>query len=164
MLWWTTLHSAPKHTGQPQTHGSSRGTGWDPEGSGKEGRMERKVGWSKAGQSSRHGQPRAVSTAQHAAQHTAQRIAGHTAYHRAGPAAPRQGPGAWCPSPASAFRILLFQRPRLGDLEEKVLAQGLELGHAVPLLSLGPVGICLPPALHFLSPPIASSKPSGSRD
>lgn len=49
-------------------------------------------------------------------QHT-QHTAGQIVYRRAGPAAPCQALRARCPSLASAFRIFLFQRQRLHDLE-----------------------------------------------
>lgn len=99
-----TFHSVPRPMHEPQTHAgspriwraSSKGTGWGPQGMGR-----RQAGVRRAGAD--------ASTAQH--------TAGQTAYHRAGPAAPRQAAGARCPLLASAFRVFLFQRQRLHDLE-----------------------------------------------
>lgn len=92
---WGTL--GQKHFTLSKTHGHacSRGTGWGLRVVGG-GRQDRGSGAD-------------ASTAQH--------TAGQTMYRRAGPAAPRRAPRARCPSLASAFRIFLFQRQRLHDLE-----------------------------------------------
>ena len=114
---------------------------------GKAGRMEE-------GRAEQRAQ--AAQNAQHSTAHSTQHTAGQAAYRRAGSAAPRQAPGAWRPSPASAFKILLFRRQRLDDLKGS-LGPG-------PRAGPGPFSVCLPPALLFLFFPIASSKPSGPRD
>lgn len=94
--------------------------------------MERKAEARKAGALAA---PKAHTA--HGTRHTA----GQTAYRRAWPIAPRRAPPAWCPSPASAGGILLFQRRQgLTDLEGSPGpgAGAAGLGHpapAVPALS-----------------------------
>lgn len=98
----------------------------------EEGRMERKAEARKAGALAA---PKAHTA--HGTRHTA----GQTAYRRAWPIAPCRAPPAWCPCPASAGGILLFQRRQgLTDLEGSPGpgAGAAGLGHpapAVPALS-----------------------------
>lgn len=102
----------------------------------------------------RQGRAAGTGSKEGPAQQNTQHTAGQAAYRRAGSTAPGQAPGTWRPSPASAFKILLFQRQRLNDLEGSLDpgpgAWGL--GRPVPLLSLVLlVCACLPPALPVFS-------------
>ena len=141
-----TLHSVLKHTARPWTRGSvppTPSTLMHPWGLrlGPKGKWGGGTEWK-----GRQGRAADTGSTERPAQQSTQHTAGQAAYRRAGSTAPGQAPGPWRPSPASASKILLFQRQRLDDLEGS-LEQGLGLGAGPPCPPAvpGPFSACLPP-------------------
>lgn len=107
---------------------------------GTKGKVRRRAEWKGRQKRGRPGPWLPQRPTQHTA-HGTRHTAGQTAYRRAWPIAPCRAPPAWCPCPASAGGILLFQRRQgLTDWEGSPGpgAGAAGLGHpapAVPALS-----------------------------